>query len=243
MPSVFDICEGNNGVPTWKFSQTDFAVWRRIFGDPATRYGICAALSAHWIKHHAHGGALANELGGGGVGELNVRKLNEIAWHHANESRGDGDYQRSRLGQWLQHNKLVPLQTSRSIRNDRPNAWMARTKPLDENDGGIGGAIADIEGAMVRAMRKHNNCYLRLNFGGKVMRLKDAGHAVAVWLGGPSYGSGGDAMFFDPNYGEFWFENKEDFFRFFPYFYRATYLAGIMNFNRRWEILPCALRA
>ena len=247
MPSVFDICAGNNGVPTWKFSQTDFAVWRRIFSDPATRFGICAALSAHWIERHAHDGALANELGGGGLAPLNITKLNEIKMLHSTVSSGSGNDQRNRLEDWLRQRNLLPLRASSSVHMNHAGfrGFYGEHASRDMTGGGwgTGPAIPDIEGTIVRAMQQYNNCYLRLNFGGKVAGVTNSGHAVAVWLGGPSYGSAGDAMFFDPNYGEFWFENKADFFRFFPYFYRATYLAGFMNFNRRWAILPCALRA
>lgn len=35
-------------------------------------------------------------------------------------------------------------------------------------------------------------------------------HAMAAYIGGRNE----DACFFDPNYGEFWFENREDFFFF-----------------------------
>ena len=91
-------------------------------------------------------------------------------------------------------------------------------------------------------MRKLNTCYVRINFGGTAWGT-DAGHAVAAWLGQPSYSSGGDALFFDPNCGEYWFENKQDFFRFFPDFYRRKYRSFPMSFDQNWDILPCAKRA
>ena len=64
------------------------------------------------------------------------------------------------------------------------------------------GACLNIDNDIVVGMKKFNNCYARISFGS----LK-AGHAVAVWLGK----SNGDACFFDPNYGEFWFKNKAVF--------------------------------
>ncbi|WP_354011625.1 YopT-type cysteine protease domain-containing protein [Endozoicomonas lisbonensis] len=48
------------------------------------------------------------------------------------------------------------------------------------------------------------------------------GHAAAVWLGGFDYTTG-DACFFEPNYGEIWFEKEQDFFQFFPAYFLAEY--------------------
>jgi hypothetical protein len=67
------------------------------------------------------------------------------------------------------------------------------------------------------------------------------GHATAAWIGGPSYGSGGDAAFFDPNVGEFWFEDKRNFFEWFKVFYAASYQGFPCRFNHRWDVTQWAL--
>ncbi len=243
MTSVSEICKAHNGVTTWGFSQSDLSVVYHIFSNPATRWGICAALSAYWIERHAHDGSLANELGGGGVGPLKVGKIKEIAMLHGHVSmRGDRSDQHRDLGLWLKMHDLLPLHGSEVLKGDSKKVkGMSPTR--NEFVASTTGAIANIEGNMVRGMQKFSSCYLRLNFGGNIRFKGEGGHAVAVWLGGRTYGSAGDALFFDPTYGEFWFESKADFFRFFPVFYKAKYLSGLMNFNTRWEILPCALRA
>ena len=41
-----------------------------------------------------------------------------------------------------------------------------------------------------------------------------SGHAVTAWIGARNE----DACFFDPNYGEFWFEERVNFYRFFRSF-------------------------
>ena len=50
-------------------------------------------------------------------------------------------------------------------------------------------------------------------------------HAVAAYIGTH------DACFFDPNYGEFWFSQKSDFFKFFhffsAFFYRKSHLNNL----------------
>ena len=236
--NLAQLATSNNGHVTWAFSQSRFNTWRHY-----RTFGICAALSAHWIKEHAHGGSLANILGSGGIGGLNVAKLKEIALLHGHVSNGDGGSQASDLGLWLKMNDVLPLAKSRTVEIDsfRFKGWQGRSIGRgDMNESSQ--AIANIEGEMVLAMQDYHSCYFRLNFGGKAF-LRSAGHAVAAWLGGATYSSGGDALFFDPNYGEFWFEDKADFFRFFPGYYRAKYLSGAMSFNKRWEILPCAKKA
>lgn len=244
MVDVNRICRRHGGVTTWTFSQTDVAVYRRIFLDPKTRMGICAALSAYWIKCHAHDGSLVNELGGGGVGRLNFEKLREIAMLHSHVSVGADDSQQSyEIKLWLQMHDVLPLAGSREVMLDtfRFKGKQAQSFPLVATEGS-GASIANIENNIALGLKKFNSCYARVNFGGKVL-FKKTSHCVAVWLGQPTHRSQGDALFFDPNYGEFWFENKENFFCFFPEFYRATYLSMPYKFNMSWEVFPCAKRA
>lgn len=245
---VNEICAKHKGVCTWGFSQTDFIVMKNIFSDSRTRFGICAALSAHWIKHHAHEGSLANLLGGGGVGPLNIGKLKEIKVLHSTVSGEDGGAQAAHLEMWLRMNDVLSLGKSRTVKKwktvgrvDRPDGFSGQSSSRAEMNASAE-KIDTIEHDIVLGMRKFNSCYARVNFGGTAF-FKGAGHAVAVWLGQPSYASGGDALFFDPNYGEFWFKDKQDFFAFFPEFYRATYRSAPLSFNKNWEVLPCAKRA
>ena len=62
------------------------------------------------------------------------------------------------------------------------------------------------------------------------------GHAVAAWIGA----RGEDACFFDPNFGEYWFENKQDFFKFLRLFAQNLYNAR-MGLDR-YKIQPLARR-
>ncbi|UYM17997.1 hypothetical protein [Endozoicomonas euniceicola] len=67
---------------------------------------------------------------------------------------------------------------------------------------------------------KSYGCYAYIAFGVKDFALKrDRFHVVAVWLGGANYIKG-DVSFFEPNYGEFWFACKQDFFGFFPAYFQ-----------------------
>ncbi|WP_444959406.1 YopT-type cysteine protease domain-containing protein [Microbulbifer sp. ZKSA002] len=65
-------------------------------------------------------------------------------------------------------------------------------------------------------------------------------HAVAAWIGAPSSaGQKQDACFFDPNFGEFWFEDKEDFYFFFHLVsnmhYRALFKFDSWMIDRVWK--------
>lgn len=163
-------------------------------------------------------------------------------------SGGDGGAQAAHLEMWLRMNDVLSLGKSRTVKKwktvgrvDRPDGFSGQSSSRAEMQASAE-TIDTIEHDIALAMRKFNSCYARVNFGGTAF-FKGAGHAVAVWLGQPSYSSAGDALFFDPNYGEFWFKDKQDFFRFFPEFYRATYRSGALSFNKNWEVLPCAKRA
>ena len=48
-------------------------------------------------------------------------------------------------------------------------------------------------------------------------------------------------MFFDPNAGEYWFENKADFFDFFPEFYASQYYGFPLYFQNSWSVAQSAM--
>ncbi len=133
---------------------------------------------------------------------------------------------------------LTLLMAASSLRLWRIRLRRVRSRTPILSPGGnarpVGNEIAQ---ALQRAKGKAHYAYI--TFGGKVMGSA-AGHATAAYIGGPSYGSSGDAVFFDPNYGEYWFQNKADFFTFFPEFYRAKYIGTFMKFNEYWTVQPLA---
>lgn len=256
--SVAALARGYQGVATWQFSQSNFGTWIHY-----RTMGICAGLSAEWIRYHAEGDSLANHLGSGGVGRLNTGMVREI--HSLHETASAGTAQATQLGLWLRMHDIVELQRSYSVttysnRLGR-DVWRASSVSAEQMGGADGGnPINGFEIQIVDAMRRlrSKGCYVRINFGGRAFG-RTAGHAVAAWLGAPTYrvqvtrpggqltetrvaSSAGDACFFDPNYGEFWFQNKNDFFNFFPHFYRDKYITRLIKFNQRWEVIPCAKR-
>lgn len=132
-------------------------------------------------------------------------KLKQIAYDHKSLSNMLGSSQTDNIGLWLQmygvsstHCNSTRSQWTRIGRIDHEKKVAVNSLTREF----FAGACLNIDNDIVVGMKKFNNCYARISFGS----LK-AGHAVAVWLGK----SNGDACFFDPNYGEFWFKNKAVF--------------------------------
>ena len=62
-------------------------------------------------------------------------------------------------------------------------------------------------------------------------------HAMAAWVGQ-------DVAFFDPNFGEFWFEKSGDFINWFPHFWRRSmYELPKLGLSNRYEIMDYSLKA
>lgn len=229
--SVDSIARKHNGIKTWGFSQSDFMVWVHY-----RTMGICAALSAHWIKYHAQEDSLPAHLKGDkALGPLNVSLLKQIAQDHKQLTELSGG-QADNIELWLQMHGVKTINRSLMVRKyARGGDIMVPGSRAHEQS--AMGNCPNIENDIVNAMRRFNTCYVRINFG----KTAGLGHAVAAWLGQPTYGGSGDALFFDPNYGEYWFEQKRDFFTFFPEFYRSAYKGFPTYFAGRWDVLPCAL--
>ena len=237
--SVKSICKKHGGYQTWSFKQTSMSVLYRTTSDSRTFWGICAGLSACWIRFHAHGDSLANKLGGGGTGiPVSSVYIYGIAGLHADVSGGTGRQQSQGLENYLRAHGIVTLQSSfnRVVRDGPDVADSYDTLHSNYNRHGI----PNIEEQMVNAMRTLKSCYARINFGGR-KGCFSAGHAVCAWFGSENNGDK-DVAFYDPNYGEFWFEYKADFYEFFKKYYRAKYNNGLTRFNQDWEIIPCAKR-
>ena len=238
MASVKSIARRFNGYQQWGFKQTCFTVLYLTCGNPQTRWGICAGLSAAWIKEHALGGSLVKKLGGvrdnvsrvAGITagapyiHLNKPELRGVAKLHADAS-SDERGQTATLTQYLSDHGIV---TRKRIHNSQ---WSMNSAAYTAY------AQEDIDNSIAEDLERYSSCYVRISFGGTAFGM-EAGHAVAVWLGATNE----DACFFDPNYGEYWFENKNDFFRFFRSYYRQCYMRRMMRFDRRYELIPCALR-
>lgn len=214
-----------NGVKTWGFSQSSIrvAIHYVLYGPK----GICAALSAHWIRAHAMDESLPAKLGltatQHSIGpfsfktyaSLNIGRLRVIAQDFKRWGSRNGPGQLDSIKNWLDHQGM----------NRRPAM-------CDEYD--IFAGCPNLEYDIAHQLRNVRSAYAYISFG----RFAGSGHAVAAWVGA----SGEDVCFFDPNYGEYWFQNKTDFFRFFPVFYQRYYKGPPFNFNGRWKVEAFAKR-
>ncbi|WP_426960275.1 YopT-type cysteine protease domain-containing protein [Muricoccus radiodurans] len=241
-----DLVQKHGGVRTWKFKQSDFEVWKQY-----RSAGICGALSAFWIRAHASGGSLVNELGGGdsqygNTGarkQLNTGLLKEITFYHKIFSAGDGDNQAQGFGTWLSHHGIETLRYSKTKVTSTFRGPVAQSLHGKQhaNSGLVPADEADPlieENIINKGMMLYSDCYARINFSGSFLG-RPAGHCVAAWLG---LRAGGDVAFFDPNFGEFWFPRRDNFNRFFREYYKTTYRRFPTNFTKDWEVIPCAPR-
>lgn len=228
----------HKGVMTWDFSQMNYSVWKVISQDDTSKQGICKALSAQWIVDHAYGGSLANRImdRDGKMSQSAVRMIMQnfiLAF----------DSQDKETEVFLTKRGILERKGSRSIsvtssrRVDGKKVDTTRMAASTVSTAAVGGANGNVGLELSQALRDVSNCYAQISFG----RAEGIGHAVAAWIGGPSYGSAGDALFYDPNLGEVWFERKADFFEWFKYFYETSYQGFPLKFNGRWNITQWAL--
>jgi len=219
-----------NGVMTWDYSQMDYGVLTIIRKDKISANGICKALAAQWIVDHAYGGSLANRVtnAAGNVDVDAIRMIMQnfcIAW----------DSQEAETASFLTSRGIIERMRSRNVtgtktvRVDGRRVEITKTAATSGGMSQAGNSHVAIE--LAQALKGVTNGYAQIDFGGS-----GVGHATAAWVGGPSYGSAGDACFYDPNFGEVWFQGKKDFFGWFELFYRYSYQGFPCNFNSRWSV-------
>ena len=216
---LYDLVRQCNGIVGWKFSQSNIKAVR-LGG-----VGICAALSASWINYHAHDDSLANHFRSGGIGLPDILPIHNMMFlqesfnsHRTQLSKAQTqqltnaqDHQLAAVQKWFKMHGMILL-------------TIARGHSAHQN----------IEYSIISSLAKSYACYAYVVFG----NVFDS-HSVATWLGGSNY-INGDICFFEPNYGEFWFESKQDFFRFFPAaFYKLR--NSERKFNESWIVMTYAL--
>ena len=228
-PGVQRSAKRYGGRCTFPFSQCTPPVSTAIARNISTSGGVCESLSAHWILHHANNDSLWNWLYTNG--QVNLSRLNAQVMEL--QSRGIlSDDQDALTENWLRENGLLRrhnsfvLNPTRQLGSFRmqfqggaqPKKQDGRTGVLDRN-------------ALVRAILYDDTAgagqYKKLGLQGNA-----GAHAMALWVAQ-------DVAFFDPNFGEFWFENPSDFSRWFTqsFWYRSLYAFGLSG---NFELFPYA---
>lgn len=227
------------GVQTWGFSQCDYSVWKIIRQNERSADGICKALSAQWIVDHAYGGSLCNRVTDAS-GSLNVSAIRMVMQNFI-LARGA---QASQTADFLFNRGLLPRRSSLDktvVQHKKIGRKKVEVSTVQHTVGSTdqagGGGSCNVALELSEALKKVSGYYTQIDFGA----VSGMGHATAAWIGGPSYSSDGDACFFDPNAGEFYFESKKKFFDWFRLFYASSYQGFPCNFNGRWSVCQWAL--
>jgi hypothetical protein len=160
--------------------------------------GVCKALSVYWIAYHANDWDFWGWLMENGWAQ--AERATIICDLHGAYGKRDGLSKYNWMKQVLATAHVVER------RSNHNGAAMVLTGSGDAVTGKTylnGRLIAE---AVAPNYRLGGGCYRQLSFHG------GGGHAVALW-------AAEDATFFDPNYGEYWFEHVGDFRKWFGHFW------------------------
>lgn len=202
---VQDSAAKYSGQCTFAFSQATNPIAGMIGLSKITEGGICQALSEMWVVHHAAEGSLWNWLYPNG--KLNTSALANMAYNFSYGSVKTGKTFKS-LSSQDQNSDLWFLQYGIRRRSGlmlqsgnvgvRSLSQGERTKKMSGR--GLGRNLGNnlISGSMVANLGKGDGTYRMIGIYG------DGGHCMCAYVGQ-------DVAFFDPNFGEFWFEKRADF--------------------------------
>lgn len=230
----------HGGCCTWRFSQFIEPVLGVWSNHPDVGDGICEMLSTRWIERHASGSSLASWLSSpGGIDESKIRQMMQLC--------AVGTTMKS--GMMVERNSGTVNQTEASMRwLQRHGILPCRVMTLD-GAGNIGSTVMDMRSGnrgnrtcasftneiavcIHRDLQGCCNNYALLGIYGSTR-----GHAMAAWVGG-------DIYFFDPNFGEFYFNDRLSFLNWFPtFFIKSNYGQPFVGYCDMYESLILAPKA
>lgn len=235
--------EKYGGQCVWEFSQIKDPVAGIIGRDKVTKDGICEMLSAKWIECHAQDSSLSAWLANGGqaIDASRIRSLMQLfiigetmnpGAMVGNADKLLGSDQTRATKRWLEAKGIMQR---RSI---KPMAFLSGPVNVPNTTTGARGTGSRRNMAQALATdlasswRNGSGSYRTIGIWGP-----GGGHAMAAWVAQ-------DVAFFDPNFGEFWFERAQDFIRWFPVFWRrALYEMPIVGLSSRYELMDYSPRA
>ena len=231
--NVHQLIERHNGQLVWSFSQDEDYVL-----DHLKAANICVPLSAHWIRYHSQNDSLVNHLDPNRDGAVNTGLLQYMSVLRSFLNPDFVGLSYANLALFLQMHGLLPLyssydQTILSFPDGDNSPQLLDTlhcrkeRFVREKKYNM-----DIECSITRALKALAHCYACVSFDGS-----EYGHMTAAWIGGSNQ-TEGDACYFDPNFGEIWFKRRQDFFAFYPEYYRKRYKGYGFVFG--WRVYPCA---
>jgi YopT peptidase len=206
---VFASAKAHGGVCVKQFSQGLPPVSGLIGRNADTKNGVCMALVNKWVAEHANGGSLWTWLLDRG-GRPDSGKIVNVMINFLDTLKGGG----GATTQWRNSEKY--LKQYNVVR--RLDVVSAGPKDWTYDFGKPGPAVGDACARwLIGHDAKSNAGYYRsfcfMGSGG--------GHITTMWLAQ-------DVCFFDPNFGEYWFEKRSDFAKWFRVFwqisgYQSTY--------------------
>ena len=204
------------GYCTWPFSQMAEPMTTLCSGRRETLSGLCDMLAARWIERHANGGSLASWLSSasGDIDQSKVRQLIQL----------------SIIGTTMKSGMMTEQDVGSVIQEDATLLWLrqkgvvpCRVMTLD-GTGSVGHTTEDVNvgarhgwpkrwfaGEIAKGVQKDLytccNNYALIGLCGHL-----SGHSMAAWVGL-------DVCFFDPNFGEFYFHDRQLFLNWFQFFF------------------------
>jgi YopT peptidase len=218
----------HGGHCTYAFTQCAPPVSTFIAQDSSTSGGVCESMSAHWIYYHAIGDSLWNWLIVDG--QVSLPKLQyHIMVLQSQGILGDQDAATER---WLRTKGMHRRQSSFTVMQSRqmggtfvgftggqaPKLQSGTTRTLN---------CAELARAILHDDTGGAGCYKKLWLAGKAGE-----HVMAIWVAQ-------DVMFFDANFGEFYFESRAGFYNWFTKSFWKTSLYNV-GLSGRFELRPYA---
>lgn len=234
-----------NGQCTWAFSQIKDPVASIIGKDQISKDGICEMLSAKWIETHANESHLSTWLEGAGhaIDPSKIRQLMQLFIIGSSMNRsaiignavkgGDVDQTQATIN-WLRAKGIIQRKSIKPIQFlGGASENIANTSTASRAGGGDRHDFAQqMANAIAFSMKNGTGSYRTIGIWGS-----GGGHAMAAWVGQ-------DVAFFDPNYGEFWFERRQDFINWWPTFFKKSmYSMKKVGLCRKYEIMDYAKKA
>ncbi|WP_172621072.1 YopT-type cysteine protease domain-containing protein [Microbulbifer sp. GL-2] len=206
----------SNGVIVKRFSQCFDPVKAQITIHEDTAGGVCESLSAFWMKYHSEDGTLWSWLCPND--NLSEQHLFHVMTLQQAGVQGNQDMITEA---WLGEQNLYPVSqnVSGGAFPDGRGGRMIHAVHNPRRVNGQSGMFSPsaLAREIIRDLTGGAGCYKKIGLSGTF-----AGHTMSAWVAQ-------DISFFDPNFGEFWFESRAAFFNWFTqsFWYKSMYAAGL----------------
>ena len=227
--NIADSAAAFGGMTTARFSQVNGAVGALTRTDRNARRGICLALVHRWIASHANGGSIWNEIFNN-EGNIKIEEIKNLMEEQKN-TRSWGSFRRQPYVHTQNFHSEIYLFRRGVVRRQGINSGLRifhRGGELQNPDLILGMHIGnEIENG------PRNGYRLIVTYG------PGRAHAFCAWVGGRTYTSYGDVAFFDPNFGEVWFDRIDNFRLWYNFVWQSIY----GRHYGKYEIRDFALKA